>query len=188
MSGQSTAHYGPMAQTLHWATAALVLIAFIAAPEEHGLHTGGNSMGLQLHETLGIAIFGLSIVRVLWRALSVRPLPAETVRWMAFAAYGMHGLLYVLLFAVPLSAIAGQWLQGDPLTLLAGIRIPPMLVPQLAAGEAISEVHAWLGDALIWLAGCHALAALFHHYILKDGILLSMLPRFRRWSQASSQS
>ncbi|GAB2874699.1 cytochrome b [Pseudoduganella ginsengisoli] len=176
----SSAHHDPVAQLVHWATAALVLSAFIAAPEEHGAQAAGNSIRLQLHETLGLAVFGLSVVRVLWRFAAVRPVPAATVRWMALAASSMHGVLYLLLFSVPLSAIASVWLQGHALTLFAGISISPMLAPSPDAGEAMAEVHEWLGDALLWLAGCHALAALFHHYILKDGILLSMLPRWRR--------
>jgi cytochrome b561 len=28
----------------------------------------------------------------------------------------------------------------------------------------------------LWLAGVHAVAALFHHYVLRDGVLNSMLP------------
>ena len=38
------------------------------------------------------------------------------------------------------------------------------------------EVHGVLGDALMWLAGFHALAALYHHFVLKDGVLRAMLP------------
>ncbi|MGA8785710.1 MAG: cytochrome b, partial [Polaromonas sp.] len=34
------------------------------------------------------------------------------------------------------------------------------------------------GDAIVWLAGFHAAAALFHHFVLKDGVLASMLPRW----------
>ena len=44
---------------------------------------------------------------------------------------------------------------------------------------AVARVHAWLGDAVMWLAGLHALAGLFHHYVLKDDVLESMLPRRR---------
>ena len=38
------------------------------------------------------------------------------------------------------------------------------------------ELHGWLGDAILWLAGLHALAALFHHFVLRDGVMRSMLP------------
>ena len=38
------------------------------------------------------------------------------------------------------------------------------------------DVHKFLGDAIMWLAGLHAAAALYHHFILKDGVLATMLP------------
>lgn len=83
--------------------------------------------------------------------------------------------LYVLLFAVPLTVITGAGLEGHPLTLLGGIEIPPALAKSHDLGARIAAVHTWLGDTLIWLAGAHA--ALLHHYVLKDGVLRSMLPR-----------
>jgi len=30
---------------------------------------------------------------------------------------------------------------------------------------------------MLWLAGLHAAAAIYHHYARKDGTLLSMMPR-----------
>jgi cytochrome b561 len=84
--------------------------------------------------------------------------------------------LYVLLFAVPLTAITGAWLEGHPLTLLGGVAIAPWLAESHASGAQIAEIHTWLGDAILWLAGLHALAALAHHFLLRDGVLLSMLP------------
>jgi cytochrome b561 len=45
-------------------------------------------------------------------------------------------------------------------------------------GVEIAALHTWLGDAILWLAGFHALAALYHHIMLKDDVLASMLPRW----------
>ena len=39
-----------------------------------------------------------------------------------------------------------------------------------------ANIHGWLGDVLIWLAGLHAAAAFYHHYWRRDTVLLSMLP------------
>jgi cytochrome b561 len=43
-------------------------------------------------------------------------------------------------------------------------------------GASIAYVHTILGNVILWLAGLHAAAALFHHFILRDDILTSMLP------------
>jgi cytochrome b561 len=45
------------------------------------------------------------------------------------------------------------------------------------AGELLLDLHPVLADALMWLAGIHAVAALFHHYILKDTVLKSMMSK-----------
>jgi len=39
------------------------------------------------------------------------------------------------------------------------------------------DVHEFLGNAIMWLAGLHAVAAIYHHLILKEGVLKSMLPQ-----------
>ena len=84
--------------------------------------------------------------------------------------------LYLLLLAVPLTAITGACLEGHPITLLAGIEIPPLLAPSHDTGATIASVHTWAGDAILWVAGLHALAGLYHHFVLKDDVLASMLP------------
>jgi cytochrome b561 len=172
-------HYGVVSQAFHWLTAALVLMAFIYGPggSEQHVYASNRDFDRQLHETLGLTVLVLTAARVLWRLVAARPDPPEVARWMGVASRGVQGLLYVLLFAVPLTAISGAWLEGHPLTLLAGVRIAPMIGASHSTGESVAEIHTLLGDAIIWVAGLHAAAALLHHYVLKDGVLLSMLPR-----------
>ena len=95
---------------------------------------------------------------------------------MSIAAKCVQWVLYLLLFALPLTAIAGAWLEGHPLTLLAGVKVAPLLGLSHDVGAPIATIHTWLGDAILWLAGFHALAALYHHIVLEDGVLASMLP------------
>jgi cytochrome b561 len=179
MEHQTVTRYGGVAQAFHWLTAALVLVAFIYGPggSETHVYASSRDADRQLHETLGLAVLGLTAARCLWRLVDTRPEPPEVARWMGIASRAVQGVLYVLLFAVPLTAITGAWLEGHPLTLLSGIRVAPLIAPSHATGELVAEIHTWLGDAIIWVAGLHALAALYHHYVLKDKVLASMLPR-----------
>jgi cytochrome b561 len=187
MSHREIARYSPLAQLFHWITAILVLIAFIYGPggSEQHVYAASRDFDRQLHETLGLTVLSLTTLRVLWRIVDTHPEPPAVVRWMGLAASAVQGLLYVLLFALPLTAITGAWLEGHPLTLLGGVRIPPMIPTYHATGAVIAEIHGWLGDIIMWLAGFHALAALFHHYFMEDGVLVSMLPRwlYRRSSR-----
>jgi cytochrome b561 len=95
---------------------------------------------------------------------------------MGIAAKAVQASLYVLLIALPVTAIAGAWLEGHPLTLLAGAQVAPLVAKSHDLGASIARLHTWLGDAIMWLAGLHALAALYHHFTLRDGVLVSMLP------------
>jgi cytochrome b561 len=97
---------------------------------------------------------------------------------MSVTAKAVQWTLYVFLFALPLTAITGAWLEGHPLTLLAGLEIPSFLGISHNVGATVATIHTWLGDAILWLAGFHALAGLYHHFVLKDGVLVSMLPRW----------
>ena len=65
--------------------------------------------------------------------------------------------------------------------MIAGFgQIGPVYTTQpSSAGRQLAEMHGLLGDALMWVAGLHAGAALFHHFWLKDRTLLAMLPGAR---------
>ncbi|MDB5953665.1 cytochrome b/b6 domain-containing protein [Ramlibacter sp.] len=171
------ARYGAGAQAFHWLTAILVLAAFLYGPggSEQRVYAAATDFDRQLHETLGLCVFVLSAVRLAWRVLHDDPEPVPVARWMGIAATTVQVLLYVLLFLVPMTAIGGAWLEGHPLTWLAG-EIRPLIAPAHDLGAQLAGIHGWLGDAILWLAGLHALAALYHHFFLRDGVLRSMLP------------
>jgi cytochrome b561 len=180
MKHHSDARYGSMSQALHWATAILVVYAFTngLGGSEARVYALPSDSQRELHETLGMCVFGLVAIRLVWRMFETRPDPPRTARWMTVARTVVEWTLYVMLFAVPLTAIAGAGLEGHPLTLLAGLTIPPLTVSSRDAGVTVARLHTWLGDAIIWVGVFHALAALYHHFILKDAALVSMLPRW----------
>jgi cytochrome b561 len=180
MNRPPVTRYTVPAQVLHWLTAILVLVAFVYGPggSEARVYSAARDFDRQLHETLGLSVLILVTLRILWRAIDVHPEPPEVARWMHIVSKAMQAALYVLLFAVPLTAIAGAWLEGHALTLLGGAQIPSPIPESHAIGAKIASLHTWLGDTILWVAGFHALAGLYHHYVLKDGVLRSMLPRW----------
>jgi len=180
MGKRADTRYGAITQALHWATAILVLVAYIYGPggSEQRVYSIARNFDRQLHETLGMCVFLLVLIRVMWRMVDIRPAPRPAPLWMLIGAKVVQWALYLLLFALPVTAIAGAWLEGHPLTLLAGIEILPMVKTSHDVGTTIATIHTWLGDAIIWLAGFHALAAIYHHVVLKDGVFTSMLPRW----------
>jgi len=171
--------YTIVTQTLHWVIACLVLAAFILGPEGSELQVyAAPHFERQLHETLGLLVFALSMLRILWRLFDQRPTFAPTSAWMTMASKAVQAALYLLLFAVPATAMAGAWLEGHPLTLLAGLNIAPWFALNHALGETLAIIHTWAADTLLYLAGLHALAAIYHHVVLKDAVLSAMLPKW----------
>ena len=73
------------------------------------------------------------------------------------------------------TAISGAWLEGHPLTWLGG-DVGPWIGASHAIGSKLAELHGWLGDTILWVAGAHACAALYHHFVLRDAVLRTMLP------------
>lgn len=166
------------AQVIHWITALLVIAAYIVNPggSEQRIYAQANDFARSLHELLGISIFVLTLIRMSWRAFSPPPKSPEMPVWMEVGARLGHWTIYALLVLAPVTAILGAWFEGHPLTLLAVGNIQPWLPPSRSLGLWLADLHGWLGNALIWLAGLHALAALYHHFWRRDTILLSMLP------------
>ena len=92
----------------------------------------------------------------------------------------VHGALWFLLLALPVTAFLALGSEAHPLTLLGGIRVDQMpMIANSAIGKLADwgDVHGFLGDAIMALAGLHAAAAIYHHVILKDGVLAAMLRR-----------
>lgn len=177
MTHQPT-RFGAVAQGFHWITALLVAATFALGPEDVDDLVPGQDFSFQLHQTLGLLVFSVTLLRVLWLFADRRPEPVPMARWMHVASKASMGLLYLLLLAVPATAILGTWLEGDALNLVAGLHIAPLLSASKDFGEEILDLHKLLADGIVWLAGLHAVAAIYHQYVLKDRVLLTMLPRW----------
>jgi cytochrome b561 len=170
--------YSAPAQLSHWLTALLVVAAYITSVggPEASVYAPANDFSRGLHELIGVSIFVLTLARVSWRVFFPPPAQPAMPIWMALGAKLGHWAIYALLLLVPITAILGAWLEGHPLTPLLVGDIQPLLPPSQQLGAFLANLHGWLGNVLIWLAGLHAVAALYHHFWRRDPVLLSMLP------------
>ena len=80
----TTHRYTPVTQLLHWVTAILVLVAFIYGPggSEQRVYAAARDAERALHETLGVAVFVVTALRLAWRAFNPRPSPVDMAPWM----------------------------------------------------------------------------------------------------------
>jgi cytochrome b561 len=188
MTTTTSTRYDTVSRVFHWLTAFAVIAAFILGPEHFGrlMHQGldpATRLDIVWHESLGVAIFVLTLLRLLWVAIRPAAPVVDMAGWMKIASKGGHFLLWVLMLIAPLSAFLALGTEGHPVTLLGNVRIDELpWVKALPIADAADwgEVHGFLGDVIIWLAGLHAVAALYHHYILKDSVLMSMLPASKK--------
>jgi cytochrome b561 len=181
-------HYSTTAQLLHWTTVLLVVGAYIASVggSETRIYSSVNDFSRGLHELFGLSVFALTLVRMCWRAMYPPPKGPDMPAWMELGARLAHWTIYALLVLVPLTAILGAWLEGHPLTVLIIGNIQPRVSQLRQLGLLLASLHGWLGTSLVWLAGFHAAAALYHHFWRRDTVLLSMLPGGRIASEGRS--
>jgi cytochrome b561 len=181
----TTSTYDTPSRVLHWLTAIAVVAAFVLGPEGFGrlMRSGvdpATHADIAWHESLGVLVFCLTIVRLVWLALRPSIPVVPLARWMDASAQLAHISLWALMLALPVTAILALGSEGHPLTLLGNLRINDMPWIQNAAFAKWADwgdVHGFLGDAIVAIAGLHAAAAIYHHFVLKDGVLASMLLR-----------
>jgi cytochrome b561 len=180
MNTYSNTRYGALTQSLHWVTAILVLVAFVLGPggSENWVYSAAQDSDRQIHETLGVLVFALTLLRLVWLRIDTPPQPVPMSAAMHKVSKAVQGVLYLLLLGVPVSAVLGAFLEGHALTLLGGVQIAPPVGEFHRLGARLARLHGWLGDLILWVAGAHAAAAIYHHALLKDAVLRSMLPRW----------
>ncbi|TAJ72950.1 MAG: cytochrome b [Phenylobacterium sp.] len=174
-SAKPNTSYSKLSIGLHWLMLAL-LAAVYAAILMRENYPRGSEIREALkawHFTLGLSVFVLVWVRIVVRAVSPRPhVPAS---WDARIAVVMHVALYVLMVAMPILGWLALSADGKPIPFF-GLELPALTGESKALADQVEEVHETLGEVGYWLIGAHAAAALFHHYVLRDGTLRRMLP------------
>ena len=132
----------------------------------------------ELPVTLAVATVVLLLVapRLLARWLGAAPrIEDPQSRWLDLAARAGHTVLYAFLIALPLSGWYAASRLGVPVSFL-GIDLPNLTGSVQGAPGEIADLHETGGTLILWLAGLHALIALWHQFVLKDWTLERMNP------------
>lgn len=170
--------YGLVSQLFHWLIVGLILFQYTWAWRIENVE--GFRARLELvtqHKTIGMLVLGLAVLRLVWRLFNrPPPVPTTMARWEIRAAQVGHGLLYGLIFALPLSG----WVYSSAAG-LGDFWWGPVSFPSLVESSELLEdrfhiVHRVLGYSLAVVAAIHVIAALRHHFVLKDSVLKRMLP------------
>jgi cytochrome b561 len=161
---------------LHWLTAALVVGLWILGQTIDFFPKGTpRVMARSLHIGFGVLLGLVLVVRVAWRSGGGAKLPPADPGIMGRAAVGVHHLLYALLVVIVVIGLACVWIRGDNLFDL--FTVPAFDPSNKALRHDAVELHGLVANILLAVAGLHAAAALWHHWILKDGVLRRMALR-----------
>lgn len=174
--GQSDmSRYDTTTIVLHWATVALVVVQWLGAQIIDWFPKGPMRVDARsVHIVGGLLLAALLIARLVWRVTQGRHLPPQGPRTAVLLAKATHIELYLLLAAMLAVGVALTWARGD--TLFNLVAIPAFEPGNRALVEQMQEIHETIGSLILLLAGLHAAAALFHHYVWRDNVLARMSP------------
>ena len=179
----SAGGWGAVTRLLHWGMAALILFQLgLGLWMTRTPDLAARFALTQTHKSWGTVIFALALLRLGWRLANPRPpLPAMPA-WQRRAARLSHAGLYALMLVLPVSG----WLfaSASPTQDLLGLQnlvfgrwpLPDPFVPgtpRLAA--AARAVHAGAAFTLAALLALHAAAALWHQFVVRDGLIARMI-------------
>jgi cytochrome b561 len=166
--------YGSLAITLHWVLALLVIGVGILGLLHDTWPKHSQALWINVHALAGLLLW----VLLLWRfGLRLKrpppPLPADFSVAAKRLAVTVHFLLYALLFVTPLIGMVTFIWHGRVLD-LAFYQLNFGVAKDRAIFEPTEDIHGYLAYAIFALAALHILAALWHHFIKRDGVLRRM--------------
>jgi len=176
--GSASERHPTLTRALHWATAILILISVTAILyRETTEQKLVRRVLLELHRQLGLLVLIALAIRIGLRlggafASHTRDLGAR-LRLVATAA---HWLMYGVLAAVTLLGWAVSNAHAIHLAFLAVLPLPDLVAADSDLADTLTDYHVLAAWLLLGLVVLHVLAALWHHYFRRDGVLIAMLP------------
>jgi cytochrome b561 len=172
------ASWGTVAKFLHWLVAALIFTQFALGWLAASWRLSPTKLDLfAWHKSTGMLILALVLVRLLWRlAIPTPALPADMPAWERAAARASHALLYLMMVGMPLTGWVVSSASGVPFRVFRRIPLPPIVSPDPHLADLAALAHFSLWVVFVALLLLHIGAALRHHYIKRNNVLIRMLP------------
>ncbi len=186
----ASTHYTRTAKSLHWLMALMIFGLLGLGFYMSDLPLSPQKLKLySWHKWAGVTVFLLSLVRLAWRATHQPPLmPWQMSKLQQIAAHVGHVGLYLLMLAIPLSGWLMSSAKGFQTVWFGVLPIPDLLPKNKELGDLLLSLHQGLNLLLVVLLLTHIAAALKHHFIDRDDVLIRMLPAHADHSMDASSS
>jgi cytochrome b561 len=169
--------YTITARVLHWITASLILflipVGIVIANEWGG--SLQNSL-YDLHRSVGALLVPIVVLRLIHRWTNQPlPLPNEIPAIQRLAAQATHWGLYTLLIVQPFAGWIATSAYPASVTVFGWVKLPPIWPENRAFSDQLFVIHGLIGIAIACLVAAHVGAALYHHFVRKDRVLMRMI-------------
>ncbi|MCH9664279.1 MAG: cytochrome b [Gammaproteobacteria bacterium] len=170
--------YGFVAKTFHWVMFVVIVFLLLVDPLTDSFPRGSDQRFfiVWLHQSLGLTVFMLVIMRLLWKWINPKPTYPESMPiWQQRLSSVVHGILYTLILLQPIAGVLTVISRGRDAHFFGIFSIPGFE----QSNDSLREVawflhHDIFGKALMGFILFHLLASLYHHFIVKDNILKKM--------------
>lgn len=178
----STSYYGTINIALHWTVLAL-MIAIYASIEWHETLPRGTDLRRlteDWHIYLGLLLLPLALFRfIVILRTSIPAITPTPPRWQLLASTTLKVYLYVLMIGMPIIGWIMLSAEGHSVAFFS-IPLPALAPESEALADLAKEAHEILGISGYIFIALHAIAGLYHHYIVKDDTLRRILPKALR--------
>ncbi len=180
--------YGQIAKCFHWLMAILLIGMYLVAYMMINSSPSNFRDSLyNLHKSTGLLLLSLVALRLLWRFFNIQPaLLKSTPVWQRYVANLNIGGLYILMLAMPIMGFLASTLGNHAITFY-GLFTISALANNDAASEFFSKSHQILSYCLIIFFALHVISAFYHHFFLKDDVLIRMSLRFKNNSRVNNK-
>lgn len=170
------ARYTRTAMLLHWVMALLIFFLFglgwymTELPE-----TAVRAAPFALHKSVGLLVFTLLVVRLLWRLRNPPPaLPVGLEEWKRILSTWVHRVFYVLLVLQPVTGYLSSSFTGRK-TSFFGFPLPQWGWKNEPLNYLFTDIHSGISDVLLICIIIHVLGAVIQMR-QRDGLIYRMLP------------
>ncbi len=127
-----------------------------------------------LHHSMGIALFGLMLLRFFWLKISPNPPQLSHNKLEHILAHSVKGMLYLTLLIMPILGWVVANSDGAEVRFFNLFSLPNIVNESESLHDITKEIHESIAFLILALISLHIAGALKHHFVYKDNTLKRM--------------